>query len=503
MNVILLMIDSLNRTYLSPYGEKDARTSNFERLAKKCVTMDMHWTGSLPTMPARHEVMAGRYDYLWKGWGPLEPYDVTLAQMCKPKNIMSMMLTDTYHYFQEGSGNFHTDFEGWELLRGHERDGWKTAPVENPSRVYKRLIEEKGDLGMRYIRNTNNFREERDFFGPKIMSKAAEWLDDNHMLDKFFFCVDSFDVHEPFHVPPPYDKMFDPDYEGDPVIWSWYGDSSQYPADVVNNIRAQYKGKIAMFDKWFGMFLDRMDRYNLWENTMVIVTTDHGVHLGEHGQLGKNQPPYYTLLTQIPMFVWHPQMALKSGTHSKALTSTIDLYPTIAEALGLEIPEGYTYHGYSMLPFLTGKADKVRDFAHSGYYGAGVVATDGNYVLHKFPIASNQPLYCYGIRLERFHNRTMEPYLKGEAGKFLPYTDCNVFKVPMAGPPAQGKSSLEVKGEMKSMLFDLNGKGDSDISLNVIDQHPDVAENLKKKLAEDLKRIQAPEEQFVRLGLDK
>lgn len=500
MNVVLLMIDSLNRNYLSPYGAKDSRTPNFDRLAKHCVTMEQHWTGSLPTMPARHEVVAGRYDYLWKGWGPLEPYDVTLAQMCRSKDVISMLLTDTYHYFQEGACNFHTDFEGWELLRGHERDTWKTAPVENVQSIYKPMIREKADRCMRYVRNTSDFRDERDFFGPRLMSRAAEWLDDNHMLDKFFFMIDSFDVHEPFHVPPPYDKMFDPDYEGETFIWSNYGDASQYSPEVVNNIRAQYKGKIAMFDKWMGLLLDRMDRYNLWDNTMVIVTTDHGVHLGEYGQLGKNQPPYYTLLTQIPLFIWHPEMKLQPGSRSKALTSTIDIYPTVAEALGLEIPKNYTYHGYSMMPFLTGQSENVREFTHTGYYGAGVVATDGKYALHKFPNADNQPLNLYGIRLERFHSRVTDPYQRGEAGQFLPYTDCKVFKVPMAAPPAQGKSELAIKGMRPSMLFDLE-KGDDDLSLNIIDKHPEIAEALRQKLAEDFKRIQAPEEQFVRLGL--
>ena len=104
MNVILIMVDSLNRTYLEPYGNDWIKTPNFNRLAERCVTCDRHWTGSLPTMPCRHEVMAGRHEYLWRGWGPLEPYDVTLAQLCREKDQVSMLLTDCYHYFQEGSG---------------------------------------------------------------------------------------------------------------------------------------------------------------------------------------------------------------------------------------------------------------------------------------------------------------------------------------------------------------------------------------------------------------
>jgi len=295
--------------------------------------------------------------------------------------------------------------------------------------------------------------------------------------------------------------MFDPDFAGETVIWPTYGDASQYPEAEVKNMRAQYQGKIAMFDKWLGLLLDRMDRYNLWDNTMFILTTDHGVHLGEHGQLGKNQAPYYTILTQIPMFVWHPQMKLASGSRCKALTSTIDIFPTVVEALGLEVPQGYVYHGTSMMPLFNGEKDSIREYAHTGYYGAGTVITDGKWVLHKFPNAQNQPLYSYGLRMERFHTRTvLEPYLKGEVGKHMPWTDAQVFKLKMAAPPAQGKSTLEIKEKLPTMLFDLD-KGDSDLSLNVIEKHPETAERLRKALAEEFRKIQAPEEQFVRLEL--
>ena len=198
MNVILIMIDSLNRNYVTPYGMKgEIQTPNFERLAARTVTMESHWTGSLPTMPCRHEVMAGRHEYLWRGWGPLEPYDVSLAQLCEAQKKVSMFLTDCYHYFAEGSGNYHTDFAGWEFYRGHERDNWITDPIE-PRRIYRKMLEDKGERAMTYVKNTDSFRDERDFFAPRLLARAADWLDRNHTHKDFFFVIDSFDVHEPF-----------------------------------------------------------------------------------------------------------------------------------------------------------------------------------------------------------------------------------------------------------------------------------------------------------------
>ncbi|MCX7015041.1 MAG: sulfatase [Candidatus Sumerlaeota bacterium] len=498
MNVIVIMIDSLNREYLSVYGMNDIQTPNFERLAKHCVTMDNHWTSSLPTMPCRHEVMAGRHEYLWRGWGSLEPYDVTLAQLCGQKNLVSMLITDTYHYFAEGSGNYHTDFSGWEFYRGHERDNWVTDPVETLP-IYRQMLEEKGDRARAFMQNTYRFRDERHFFSPRLLSTAADWLDNNHAHKNFFLMVDSFDVHEPFYVPAPFDTMYDPEFQGEWPIWNNYGPASRYSPEVVRHIRAQYMGKITMFDKYLGAVLDRLDRFNLWNNSLVLVTSDHGHHLGEHGILGKNLPPYFDILTHIPLFVSFPGMKPTPGSRSKLLTSQIDVYPTVAQALGVQIPKDYTIHGFSMMPALKGQTAKIRDIAHTGYFGSSMVATDGRYTLHKYPNEKNQPLYTYGINLEQFHKRFKDPYVKAEAGRFLPYTDCIVFRVKEEQPPALGKTSTAVQGKKPDLLFDLK-QGD-DIDKNIHAQSPKVAARLTKLLIADLERIEAPAEQFERLGL--
>ena len=501
MNVVVVMIDSLNRTYLEPYGNDWIKTPNFNRLAERCVTCDKHWTSSLPTMPCRHEVMAGRHEYLWRGWGPLEPYDVTLAQLCGEKNQVSMLLTDCYHYFQEGSGNYHMDFTGWEFFRGHETDNWVTDVIE-PPRIYDAMLEDKGDKGAPYMRNTARFRDERDFFAPRLFNRAAEWLDNNHTHEDFFLVVDSFDVHEPFHVPPPYDQMYDPDFVGEWSIWNNYGSADTFDPAVLKHIRAQYAGKVTMLDKWMGLVLDRMGRYGLWDNTLLLVTSDHGHHLGEHGWVGKNKPPLYSHLANIPLFVSMPGMAPASGSRGDWLTSQIDMYPTIAEALGLAVPDEYVIHGYSMLPALRGEAEAIRATAHTGYFGFPVAITDGQYVLHRYPVqADNSPLASYGINLEAFHKRSKAPYVKGEPGKHLPYTDATVFRVPVKERASFEPQTAATEEPTKDLLFDLSvGEDDSQ---NQLQAQPDVAARLRSALTAELKRIQAPEEQLLRLGLSE
>ena len=87
MRTIFLLFDSLNRRSLEPYGGNTVRTPNFSRLAERCVTFDNHYVGSLPCMPARREFMTGRYNFLYRGWGPIEPYDDVL-----PRELRSLTL---------------------------------------------------------------------------------------------------------------------------------------------------------------------------------------------------------------------------------------------------------------------------------------------------------------------------------------------------------------------------------------------------------------------------
>ena len=503
MNVILIVLDTLNRTYLTPYGAKNApeiQTPNFDRLARKCVTMDSHWAGSFPTMPTRHELLAGRHEYPWRFWGPLEPFDLTIPQLAAKQNVVSMLITDTYHYFLEGSGNYHTDFSGYEFLRGHESDHWITAPIEPPFEYRRMLAERKyGRAECNYMRNSAHRRDERDFYGPRVMDCAARWLDDNHTHTRFFLMVDSFDPHEPWHVPPPYDRMYDPDYMGEYSVWRAYGPTAGMNAREVQKIRAQYMGKITMLDKWMGLVLDRMDRYDLWDNTMLIVTTDHGNCIGEHDYIGKNYPILWDIVMHIPLFIWMPGMKLKPGTKSKLLTSQIDIYPTILQALDCKIPADYVHHGYSLIPALKGRAQAIRSIAHGGHCGMSSYVTDGRWVLHKMPAtAENQPYYEYGINMEGFHKRSVEPYVGAETGQFLPYTPATVYRVHKQRSMT-GFNNSE-KGAIGDLLFELR-TGDADLRLNRIEQQPKVADRLRRQLAEEYQRLQVPAEQYERLGL--
>ena len=132
MNVVCVLMDSLNRHFLPAYGCSAVQTPNLDRVARKSCVFTNNYVGSLPCMPARRDLWTGRIELLHRPWGSLEPWDRPLPGLLRRHGVLTELITDHYHLFERGGENYHLDFEGWEFIRGHENDPWETAPAELP-----------------------------------------------------------------------------------------------------------------------------------------------------------------------------------------------------------------------------------------------------------------------------------------------------------------------------------------------------------------------------------
>jgi arylsulfatase A-like enzyme len=112
LNVILVLIDSLNRHHLSAYETSPVSTPNLDRLFEKAWRFDNHFVGSLPCMPARREIFAGRKDFLWRPWGPLEPFDDRLPRLLEQRGYSTAIVTDHYHYWEEEANGYMQSVQG-------------------------------------------------------------------------------------------------------------------------------------------------------------------------------------------------------------------------------------------------------------------------------------------------------------------------------------------------------------------------------------------------------
>ncbi len=225
-----------------------------------------HQTGSLPCMPARHDILCGALDFLWKPWGSIELWEDAITRPLRGAGVTTQLISDHPHLFETGGENYHTDFSAWDYERGHENDPWKTVP--DPSWVGAPSAHH---IPMNYDNSRGWFRGEADFPGPRTMAAAARWLDDNAgHHDRFLLFVDEFDPHEPFDTPEPWASRYDPDWEGPHLIWPPYvrGALRKGVLDErqAHQIRAQYGAKLSMIDHWFGRVLDALDRHDLWDD---------------------------------------------------------------------------------------------------------------------------------------------------------------------------------------------------------------------------------------------
>ncbi len=383
MRAVLLLFDSLNLRALSCYGG-GAPTPNFDRLARQSTLFDSHFVGSMPCMPARRDLMTGRYNFLHRSWGPLEPFDVTLTGLMAGRGVHSHLVTDHYHYFCAGGAAYHTEYTTWDFIRGQEADPWDSrvqAPLERYRRTYHPdQFAAKRD-GFRFQGNLNRdrIRETPDFPCVKTFDAGLAFLEENRSADSWFLQLETFDPHEPFHAPPEFREMFPTNYAGPVFDWPRYRRAGQETPAEAAELRANYAALAALCDAQLGRLLDAFDHRALWDDTALIVTTDHGFLLGEHDWWGKNRMPFYNEIAHIPLMIHVP--GRRSRPRSGALSQNIDVMATLLDLFTIEPPD--TVRGRSLLPALDGGSG--RDIALYGVFGGAINATDGRHSYFRYP----------------------------------------------------------------------------------------------------------------------
>jgi arylsulfatase A-like enzyme len=498
MKAIVFLFDTLCRRYLPCYGNDWVQTPNFNRFAARSVTFDNHWVGSAPCVPARRDLFTGRLNFLERNWGPIEPFDYTLPQALRGQGIYTHMVTDHYHYFRIGGENYCQQFDTWELIRGQENDPWV-------SRVNREAVPlHLGKYTPQYRMNQTKFRQEPDFPGPLTLQAAAEWLENNPEADNYLLWVEVFDPHEPFDFPPEYLAQYGDDYSGPLYQWPEYKPVN-VPDAAVEHLRKRYAALLTMTDHWFGKVLDVIDRQRLWDDTLMVLTADHGYMLGEHGFMAKNYMPAYNEVFHIPLMVHLPGDQY-SGRRVGALTQNIDLFPTLSDYFGIDLQAcPNKLHGGSWLQLLDGMTEKIRDYALYGYFGRDINITDGHYTYFRAAAsATNGPLNIYTAM-----PTTLNQYFSGysptdmaliENGRFLAWTPYPVYKIPAAIVQMRDQTQAinhRSRYLQQSLLFDIA----DDYAQEHLLVDAAIERQMCQTLITTLHKHDAPKEQLERLGL--
>ena len=134
------MFDSLNLRMLNSYGGKYFETKNFNRLAKKSIQFNNHYVGSMPCMPARRDMHSGRLSFLHRAWGPLEPFDNSFPEILRLNNTYTHLVTDHYHYFEDGGATYHNRFNSYDFIDHQRRCGERVCTASSSNRDRKSVV---------------------------------------------------------------------------------------------------------------------------------------------------------------------------------------------------------------------------------------------------------------------------------------------------------------------------------------------------------------------------
>lgn len=367
MNVILIISDTFRRDNLSCYSHTEVYTPHLNEFAKRAFIFDRAYCTSFPTVPNRNDVLTGRYTFTYKPWAPIDHDEVTLTDVLNRAGIVTGLVVDTPHPFTPGF-NYQKGFQSWEVIRGQEHDHWRSSPREVKLPCDPEKLRNPYGTVVQYLRNVADRKMEADYFAPKTMATASDWLERNYK-DPFFLYVDTFDPHEPWDPPQYYVDLYDPDYDGEEVIYPSYDRCDFLTETELRHCKALYNGEATMVDRAVGDLLERAESLGLMSNTMIIFTTDHGFYIGEHGYIGKSivtkdyqqALPLYPTVSAIPLMIHLPNQ--EHPQHLKAFAQSVDLMPTILDYLGLNIPD--RVKGKSLKPVMEGKAENIREFAVS------------------------------------------------------------------------------------------------------------------------------------------
>ncbi len=418
-NILFIMFDQLRWDYLSCYGHPHLHTPNIDRLAQKGVRFTNCYIQSPICGSSRMSTYTGRYVHShgasWNGI-PLKVGEMTMGDHLRAAG-MDCYLVGKTHMAADEEGMARLGLEPDSLIGARvsecgfdviERDdgmlpeGPDGSYDPNGAKEYNKWLRAKGYesdnpwhdfansgldedgnvLSGWFLKNANeaaNIREE-DSETPYLTGRGIEFMETH---DGPWCCHLSFiKPHWPYIVPEPYNTMFGPEHVK-PVVRSDSERQNAHPIfksfmdtkigetfskqETREKVIPAYMGLIKQADDQMGRLFEWMEDTGRMEDTMIVLTSDHGDFLGDHW-LGE-KTFFHDTSTVVPLIIYDPSPEADAtrGTVCDALVECIDFAPTFVEVAGGE-PAKHILEGESLMPILHGTAtDTARDYVICEY----------------------------------------------------------------------------------------------------------------------------------------
>ncbi|MWD29352.1 sulfatase-like hydrolase/transferase [Aquicoccus sp. SCR17] len=405
-NILFIMFDQLRWDYLSCYGHPRLETPNIDRLAGMGVRFDRAYVQSPLCGPSRMSTYTGRYVHShgasWNGV-PLKVGERTMGDHLREAGVDAWLVGKTHMKADaEGMARLGLEpdsmigvrvaecgFDVFERDDGLRPEGPDGLYDPKGARRYNDWLREKGYGGenpwhdhansavdaegnvlsgwfMKNVSHPANIAEE-DSETPYLTRRAMEFM---QQAEAPWLCHLSYiKPHWPYVAPAPYNDMYghndllppvrtEAEFENaHPVLRAMMNSpvGRAFSRDEVREtVLPVYMGLIKQCDDQMGVLFDWMEREGRMEDTMIVVTSDHGDYMGDHWMGEKTF--FHDAAIRVPLIVYDPRPEADAtrGTACDALVEQIDLVPTFIEAAGGE-PPYHVVEGRSLLPFLRGE----------------------------------------------------------------------------------------------------------------------------------------------------
>ncbi len=407
-NVLLITSDQQRKDSMAVYNPNLARTPHLDAVAADGVTFDRAYTPHPTCTPARASILSGQYASRHGAYtiGTTTPDDCL--------KITDLLAADGYRTYGVGKmhfqpvstqGRFESPPRVFDEQFWREFDGpyygfqWTRMLNRHTSEElscrmrYGVWLKDHGlteaDLEKHFNRQTGAWSLPREVHPSVFVADHAIEAIRKHETDEapFFMWASFQDPHAPHVVPPPYHEMFDRnrvaylglrdgEFDNKPPIYrqlyekgarklpfsDQFGVPSCGPAraehaDRWRDITALHHGMVTLMDEEIGRIIGALKDAGLYDNTLIIYTTDHGDYLGNHGFRSKGFPAFEEVYN-LPFVVKNPAQR-NAGTRSSALISSLDIAPTILETIGLPVP--LSMQGAGQRSVCEGASEAARD----------------------------------------------------------------------------------------------------------------------------------------------
>lgn len=386
-NILLMIADDHRFDALSSAGDTVVQTPVLDRLAASGIAFHrahmMGGTVGAVCVPSRASLMTGAN--VLRASSSRSVDDMAGAQRLNPVLASLPQTLRNAGYHTHAIGKWHNDKQsfaegfrgGTELFFGGMGDHWH-LPVQDfdPTGEYP-------EEACRYA----------DAFSSNLFADAAiRFLAEHDAADPFFLYVAFTAPHDPRTAPPDYAARYDPAaiplppnflpehpfdngemHIRDEKLAPW-----PRTPDVIRQHIADYYAMVSHLDAHVGRVLDALHDSGRADNTIVVYTADHGLAVGQHGLMGKQN--MYEHSVRIPLLVSGP--GLPSGREISTLTWLADLYPTLCDLAGVLIPS--TVEAKSLVPLISGERTHIRDRVFALYKDTQRMVSDGEWKLIRY-----------------------------------------------------------------------------------------------------------------------